>query len=260
MKSRHWNFLPLVCAAVLGRAGPGRTQEPKQPELLVFAAASLTNVLGELAANWEKTSGVPVKLSFAASSALARQIEAGGAADVFLSADQEWMDYLEARGLLRKDSRRDLAGNQLVLIAPADSQAAIAIAPGFKLAQALAGGRLAVADPDTVPAGRYARAALTNLGVWDSVSGQLARAENVRAALVYVSRGEAPLGIVYSTDAQIDPKVGVVTTFPDNSHPPISYPAAATAKAGPQAAAFLGYLSSAPAVLVWKKHGFLESK
>ena len=112
MKSRHWNFLPLVCAAVLGLAGPGRTQEPKQPELLVFAAASLTNVLGELAANWEKTSGVPVKLSFAASSALARQIEAGGAADVFLSADQEWMDYLEARGLLRKDSRREIVNHR----------------------------------------------------------------------------------------------------------------------------------------------------
>lgn len=258
MRLRFVTSITLACASWLALAGPARAQEPQKPGLLVFAAASLTEVLGELSASWEKSSGVPVKLSFAASSALARQIEAGGQADVFVSADQEWMDYLANHRLLRGETRRDLAGNRLVLVAPADSSVTLAIGPGFNLAQALKGGRLAVADPDTVPAGRYARAALTSLGVWDSVSSRLARAENVRTALIYVARGEAPLGIVYSTDAQIDPKVRVVTTFPDNSHARISYPAAATAKAGPQAAAYLEYLSSVPAALVWKRYGFRE--
>lgn len=258
MRLRIARIFPMVCATLLTLAGPVPARGAEKPELLVFAAASLTNVLGDLAARWEKSSGVHIKLSFAASSALARQIEAGGGADVFISADQEWMDYLATLKLLRPDSRRNLAGNRLVLIAPADSPVALSIEPGFGLARALAGGRLAVADPDTVPAGRYARDALTSLGIWSSVSDRLARAENVRAALTYVARGESPLGIVYSTDAQIDPKVRVVATFPDNSHAPITYPAAATAQAGPQAAAFLEYLSSAPAALVWKKHGFQE--
>ncbi len=248
-------FLVLLAALL---ASPAPAQQEKSPELLVFAAASLTNVLGELARDWEKNSGVPAKLSFAASSALARQIEAGAEAHVFVSADQEWMDYLVARNLIDKATRRDLAGNSLVLIAPADSAVRLRIAPGFRLSESLGGGRLAVADPDTVPAGRYARAALTSLGVWDSVSNQLARGENVRAALIYVARGESPLGIVYSTDAQIDPKVRVVATFPDNTHDPITYPAAATAMAGPQAAAFLKYLSSADAAAAWKKYGFRE--
>lgn len=235
-------------------------QGREKPALLVFAAASLTNVLGELSANWEKSSGVPVKLSFAASSALARQIEAGGAADVFVSADQEWMDYLAARKLIDRKSRRDLVGNALVLIAPADSKTKLEIVPGLRLAEALAGGRLAVADPDTVPAGRYARTALTNLGAWEQVADRLVRAENVRAALTYVARGEAPLGVVYSTDAQIDKKVRVVGSFPDSSHPAITYPAAATATAGRSAAPFLAYLASNEAATVWKKYGFLELK
>jgi molybdate transport system substrate-binding protein len=226
--------------------------------LLVFAAASLTDVLGELSGEWEKRSGVSVKLSFAASSALARQIEAGGNADVFVSADQEWMDYLAGRDLIVKASRRDVARNALVLIAPADSTLNISLARGSTLAAALGDGRLSIADPDMVPAGRYARAALTNLGVWNSVSRRLARAENVRAALTYVVRGECPLGVVYSTDAQIEPKVRVVTTFPDSSHAPITYPAAATARAGPDAAAFLQFLSGAGAAPVWKKYGFRE--
>jgi molybdate transport system substrate-binding protein len=248
-------FLVLLAALL---ASPAPAQREKSPELLVFAAASLTNVLGELARDWEKNSGVPAKLSFAASSALARQIEAGAEAHVFVAADQDWMDYLVARNLIDKATRRDLAGNSLVLIAPADSAVQLRIAPGFRLSESLGGGRLAVADPDTVPAGRYARAALTSLGVWDSVSNQLARGENVRAALIYVARGESPLGIVYSTDAQFDPKVRVVATFPDNTHDPITYPAAATAMAGPQAAAFLKYLSSADAAAAWKKYGFRE--
>lgn len=253
-------MMKLFLLACLALAGISRAnaQEQEKPEVLVFAAASLTNVLGELSGEWQKESRVTVKLSFAASSALARQIEAGGAADLFVSADQEWMDYLAARNLIAASSRRDLAGNSLVLIAPAESPLKISISPGFNLAEALGDGRLSIADPDTVPAGRYARTALTKLEVWDSVSQRLARAENVRAALTYVSRGECPLGIVYSTDAQIEPKVRVVTTFPDNTHAPITYPAAATAKAGPHAAAFLLFLGSAGAAPVWKKYGFRE--
>ena len=184
-------------------------------------------MLGELSTTWEKSSGVPVKLSFASSSVLARQIEAGGRADVFISADQEWMDYLQARNLIEKPSRRNLVGNRLVLIAPADSKLELKIAPGFKLAAALGGGRLSTGDPDTVPVGRYARSALMSLGVWDEVADRLVRADNVRSAMTFVARGEVPLGIVYTTDALIDKNVRIVDTFPANSHAPITYPAAA---------------------------------
>jgi molybdate transport system substrate-binding protein len=248
----------LACVALLAVATRTGAQEPRQPVLLVFAAASLTNVLEDLSGAWEKQSGVRVRFSFAASSALARQIEAGGNADVFVSADEEWMDYLASRSLIDDASRRDVAGNRLVLIAPADSPVNFALTPGLDLTAALGDGRLAIADPDIVPAGRYARAALTTLGAWNAVSRRLVRAENVRAALIYVARGECPLGIVYSTDAQIEPKVRVVTTFPDHTHAPITYPAAATVDAGPLAAAFIAYLSSANAAPVWKKHGFRE--
>lgn len=235
-----------------------QAEEPKNPALLVFAAASLTNVLGDLAPAWEKASGVPVKLSFAASSVLARQIEAGSSADVFISADQEWMDYLQSRNLIAQTSRINLVGNRLVLIAPADSRIELEIKHGFDLAGALAGGRLATGDPDTVPVGRYARSALTSLGVWDQVADRLVRAENVRSAMNFVARGETPLGIVYATDAQIDKKVRVVATFPDNTHDPITYPAAATATAGPGAASFLAYLRSTEAAPTWQKYGFLK--
>ncbi len=252
-KIRAW-----VCLLVLTLSATTGAQEPKQPELLVFAAASMTNVLGELSAEWEKTSGQKVRLSFAASSVLARQIEAGGEAQVFVSADQEWMDYLAARNLIDKASRRNLVGNRLVLIAPADSKIELKIKPGFKLATALGDGRLATGDPDTVPVGRYAKSALEYLRVWDAVADKLVRAENVRAAMTYVARGEAPLGIVYATDAAVDSKVRVVATFPDNTHAPITYPAAALAKAGPDAAAYLSFLGSSGAAPIWKKFGFLE--
>lgn len=260
MKSLIWKFHALVCVAALALAGTAGAQEQKKPELLVFAAASMTNVLGELSGEWQKASGQKIKLSFAASSVLARQIEAGGAADVFVSADQEWMDYLATRGLIDKATRRNLVGNRLVLIAPADSKIELKVKPGFELAAALGDGRLSTGDPDTVPVGRYAKSALESLGVWQQVANKLVRAENVRAALTYVARGEAPLGIVYATDAAVDPKVRVVATFPDNTHTPITYPAAALAKAGPDAAAYLSYLGSAQAAPVWKKYGFLELK
>jgi molybdate transport system substrate-binding protein len=249
-----------LTAMLTAYVGQSHAADANKPQLLVFAAASLTNVLGELSPQWEKTSGVTVKLSFAASSVLARQIEAGGTADVFVSADQEWMDYLQSRNLLDKSSRRNLVGNRLVLIAPADSKIELKIAPAFKLGAALGTGRLATGDPDTVPVGRYARSALTSLGVWDEIADRLVRADNVRSAMMFVARGEVPLGIVYTTDALVDPKVRIVDTFPENTHAPITYPAAATSTARKEATAYLEFLSSADARETWKKFGFLEIK
>jgi molybdate transport system substrate-binding protein len=235
-----------------------RATDARQPDLLVFAAASLTDVLGELSREWTKTSGVTVRLSFAASSVLARQIQAGGKADAFISADQEWMDYLARLDLVDPHSRRNLVANRLALIAPADSTVAVKIAPGFDLVGALNGGRLATGDPDTVPVGRYARSSLISLGVWDAVAGRLVRADNVRSALMFVARGEVPLGIVYSTDALADGKVRIVDTFPDNTHAPIRYPGAATRSARPEATAYVAYLGGAAASIIWKKYGFVE--
>jgi molybdate transport system substrate-binding protein len=248
-------MLPMVIAFT-----PAHAADKQQPALLVFAAASLTNVLGELSTSFEKQAGVRVKLSFAASSVLARQVEAGGHADVFISADQEWMDYLQARNLIEKASRRNLVGNQLVLIAPADSKLDLKIAPGFKLIEALGKGRLSTGDPDTVPVGRYARSALMTLGVWDDVADRLVRADNVRSAMMFVARGEAPLGIVYTTDALLDSKVRVIDTFPENTHAPITYPVAALKGAKIRSAAYLEFLGSDAARETWKKSGFLELK
>lgn len=250
--------LLLSCVLLLAGAWPAAADEPKKPGLLVFAAASLTNVLGEMSADWQKASGIPVKLSFAASSVLARQVEAGSHADVFVSADQEWMDYLQARSLIDESSRRNLVGNRLVLIAPADSQLELKIAPRFRLAEALGKGRLSTGDPDTVPVGRYARSALTSLGVWDEVADRLVRADNVRGAMLFVARGEVPLGIVYATDAAVDSKVRVVDTFPGDSHAPITYPAAALRNAKPEAGSFITYLGSEQARVTWRKFGFVE--
>jgi molybdate transport system substrate-binding protein len=244
----------LLIAAVLASAT--HAAPPPRQELLVYAAASLTDALGELARGWESSSGVQVRLSFAASSLLARQIEAGSRADVFVSADEKWMDYLASRGLVADSTRRDLVGNRLVLIAPAGSLLRLELTPGFPLADALGNGRLSVADPDTVPAGRYARAALASLGVWQHVEDRLARADNVRGALNFVARGETPLGIVYATDAWTARGVRVVGTFPEDSHPPIRYPAAATKSAGAEASAFLAFLGSSEAGAVWRRHGF----
>jgi molybdate transport system substrate-binding protein len=250
--------LLLACVLALAGVAPASAADPQKPQLLVFAAASLTNVLGDLSSAWEKSSGVTVKLSFAASSVLARQIEAGGTADVFISADQEWMDYLQSRNLLDKASRRNLGGNRLVLIAPADSKIELKIAPGFKLGEALGKGRLATGDPDTVPVGRYARSALTALGVWDEVADRLVRADNVRSAMMFVARGEVALGIVYATDAAIDSKVRVVDTFPANTHAPITYPAAVLGGARPEAAPYITFLAGEQAQATWRKFGFLE--
>lgn len=256
-------FRVLAALALLGLcAAPGapRAAEAKQPEILVFAAASLSNALQEIAAAYQKTAAVAVRMSFDASSSLARQIEAGAPADLYFSADVEWMDYLQSRHLIRTETRRDLLGNQLVLIAPAGSQIRLEIGPHFALAAALGPGRLAIADPDSVPAGRYARAALTALGVWSEVADRLARAENVRAAMRFVARGETPLGIVYSSDAQVERDVRVVDTFPAGTHEPIVYPVSLTVSAKGEAADFLAYLEGPQARAVFAKYGFTEPR
>jgi len=239
----------LVCHASL-------SAEPARQPLTVFAAASLTDVLGKLGDDFTKSTGVPVRFSFAASSILARQIEAGAGAEVFLSADQEWMDYLEQRGRIQKSSRRNLLGNRLALIAPADSKIELTIVPGFPLASALGEGRLATGDPDSVPVGRYARGALTSLGVWNEVADRLVRAEDVRHALMFVARGEVPLGIVYETDARMDKRVRLVGLFPTDSHLPITYPVALTAGAGPDAARFLDFIRGETARATFESFGF----
>jgi molybdate transport system substrate-binding protein len=225
--------------------------------LLVFAAASLKNALDEIAVAWWHGTGKGARISYAASSTLAKQIENGAPADLFISADSDWMDYLETRKLIKPETRSDLLGNRIVLIAPAGSAVKLTIAPGFGLAAALGDGRLAMADPAAVPAGRYGRAALEKLGVWGTVASRIAAAENVRAALLLVARGEAPLGIVYSTDAAVEPGVRIVDTFPRDSHPPIVYPIALTAtSANPDAPALLVYLRGAAAHAQFQKAGF----
>jgi molybdate transport system substrate-binding protein len=229
-------------------------------DLTVFAAASLTNALQKAADDYKTKSGQTVAVSFAASSALARQIEASGGADIFISADKDWMDYLDNKGLIAHAARHDILGGHLVLIAPTSSNAQVKIAPHFDLIGALGGGRLAVADPDSVPAGKYARTALTALGVWNTVVDHLVQAENVRVALAYVARGEAPLGIVYSTDAAAEPKVKIVGEFPDNTHQPIVYPAALTKDAKPAAQAFLDFLKGPEANAIFAKAGFVILK
>ncbi len=240
----------LLCALSATSAASAAT-------ITVYGAVSLTEVLQDLADRYTKATGVAVKLSFAASSSLARQIDAGSRADVFLAADQEWMDYLEQRNLLRAGSRHNLLGNRLVLVAPADSAITLKIGPKFPLRAALGKERLATGDPDMVPVGRYARSALLSLGVWNEVADRLVRAENVRSALTFVARGEVPLGIVYATDARVDLKVRIVDVFPVWSHPPITYPIALTRDAVPEAAAFVSYLRGQEGRAAFEKVGFL---
>jgi molybdate transport system substrate-binding protein len=232
-------------------AGAAVAQAP-----VVFAAASLRNALDEAAALYATRTGVHVRISYAGSSALARQIEAGAPADVFISADLAWMDYLEKKGLVQPGTRRDLLGNRLVLVAPAKAPQTLRIEPGFAIGRALDGGRIALAEPDSVPAGRYAKAALENLGVWNQVANRVAAAANVRVALALVARGEAPLGVVYQTDAHAEPAVMVAGVFPDDSYPPIVYPIAALKDAQHGATALIEFLAGADAGAIFEKHGF----
>jgi molybdate transport system substrate-binding protein len=224
--------------------------------VLVFAAASLTDALQEADSAFTTAVHVPVKESFAASSVLARQIEAGAPAEVFLSADEQWMDYLEQRQLLIPGSRRELLGNSLVLIAPADSKVHLTLGPQVDLAGALGGGHLAMGDPGSVPAGIYGRQALEKLGAWNAVEARVAVAESVRAALALVARGEAPLGVVYRTDAQAEKQVRVVAEFPEDSHPPIHYPIALLKGAGSEARKLVDFLHGPKAREIFTRHGF----
>ncbi len=246
----------LAIAALLPAASHA---EDKQ--ITVFAAASLTNAMQDLGKAYTEKTGVKVTFSFASSSAIAKQIENGAPADMFVSADAEWMDYLQQRGLIEVATRKDILSNRLVLIAPAESTIQLKIAPGFALAQALGkNGRLSTGDPDFVPAGRYARSALSNLGVWNDVADRLLRAENVRSAMAFVSRGEAPLGIVYLSDVGVDRKVRIVDTFPANSHTPIVYPAALVKGGKPGAQDFYAFIQTPDSRAVFEKYGFINLK
>ena len=245
-----------ILATLLASPLFGIAQEPGRPPVTVFAPASLKNALDEVGAAFTASGGTPVRFSYAASSAIARQIEQGAPADVFVSADSDWMDYLQKRNLIVPTSRRDILSNRLALICAVDSRIQLKIVKGMPLSAALGGGRLAIAGPE-VPAGKYGRASLASLGLLDSVADKLAPAENVRAALAFVAQGAAPLGIVYDTDARIEPKVRIVGLFPDSSHPPIAYPAALVAAShNSQAAEFIGFLGSPKAVAVFRKYGF----
>jgi molybdate transport system substrate-binding protein len=229
-----------------------------QGGMVVFAAASLKTALDEIATTWAKDTGKPApRISYAASSALTRQMEQGAPADLFIPADLDWMDYAMGKNLIKADTRFNLLGNKIVLIAPRDSRTTTLALTGGDLAKALAGGKLSMGNVDAVPGGKYGKAALEKLGAWTSVKDSVAQAENVRAALLLVARGEAPLGIVYGTDAAAEPGVKIVATFPADSHPPITYPAAlARESRNADAKNFLEFLRSAKARAVFEKQGF----
>jgi molybdate transport system substrate-binding protein len=250
---RRVHAIALVVGAVAFMA----SATARGDRLLVFAAASLRDALDAQIQQHGPFGGTRVVASYAATSTLAKQIERGAPADLFISADVEWMDYLSARGLLNTKSRVQLLSNRLVLVSPVGEPIVLSIRTGFPLRAALGGGRLALADPGYVPAGKYARAALEKLGVWAQVSDRITRSENVRAALALVARSETPLGIVYATDALAEKRVRVVSEFPTSSYPPIVYPAALTASsrsaAGP---ALLNFLRSAAARAIWSRFGF----
>lgn len=254
--SARRSFLAIAISAGLcaTTALPAFAQEKT---LVVFAAASMKNALDDINAAFLKASGVKVTASYAASSALARQLEQGAPADVFASADVEWMDYSSQKKTVKEDTRVSLLGNKLVLIAPKDSKIdKVEIGPNFDLARLIGDGRVATGEVNSVPVGKYAKSALEKLGIWASVEKKFAMADNVRAAMALVSRGEAVLGIVYETDAKVDPNVKIVGAFPAGSHAPITYPVAATVNAKPEAAAYLNFLRSGTAKAVFEQYGF----
>lgn len=254
---RRLSFIAALLSVGLLAVTPAAVRADGPP-VTVFAAASLQDALSAAGKAYTAKTGQTVRFSFGGSSAIAHQIEQGAPADLFISADTDWMAFLEGKNLVVKASRRDILSNQLVLIAPADSKVQLKLVKGAPVLSALGGGRLALADPAGVPAGKYAKAAFTWMGVWDQVSGKVAPADNVRSALAFVARGEAPLGVVYATDAKQEPKVRVVAVFPEASHPKIIYPAALVASSHtPGAAAFLGFLQGPEAGAIFRRYGFI---
>ena len=257
MLTSRGSWLALLTAAVLSLAAGTAPAAAQGRDVLVFAAASLKNALDEIAAQWQRESGKKAAISYATSNTLIKQIEQGAPADIFISADLDWMDYGQQKNLIKPDTRSNLLGNRLVLVAPKDSNISANIQPGFDLAALLKGGRLAMGNVDAVPAGKYGKAALEKLGAWDGVKDKIAQAESVRAALLLVARGEAPLGVVYQTDAASDPTVKIVGTFPENTHPPIIYPIALTKEStSPDASAFLNFIRSPAARPIFERQGF----
>jgi molybdate transport system substrate-binding protein len=256
MQAIRMQFACLAIAAATIVAGPGVA---RGDDVTMLAAASLTNALEEIGQQYQAETGKTVVFSFAASSALAKQIEAGSPAQIFASADEKWMDYLAERNLIEADTRISPIGNTLVIVVPSDSPVtALTVDTSLDLGALLGtDGRLSVGDPDHVPAGSYAKEALESLGLWAEAESRLARAEDVRAALVLVERGEAPAGIVYATDAAVSDKVRVVGTFPAGSHKPISYPFAIVAGQNSEdVVAFLGYVTGATGLATFRKYGF----
>jgi molybdate transport system substrate-binding protein len=259
ISTRKWlgRIAGLAAAALLSWGSPQAPARAQGGDVVVFAAASLKNALDAINEQWQKETGKKATISYASSPALAKQIEQGAPAQMFISADLDWMDYAASKNLIKPDTRSNLLGNRIVLIAPKDKAQPVEIKPSFDLAKIVGDGRLSMANVEAVPAGKYGKAALEKLGVWDSVSAKIAQAENVRAALLLVSRGEAPAGIVYQTDAAADASVKIIGTFPENTHPPIIYPIALTASAThADAAAFLAYLKSAKAKPLFEAQGF----
>ncbi|HEY1736766.1 MAG TPA: molybdate ABC transporter substrate-binding protein [Methylovirgula sp.] len=257
-RRRGWAFALTFVLAFAGFFQSASAQQPApKPGPIVFAAASMKTALDAIAADFAKSNGAAPKISYGSSGVLAKQIEQGAPADVFIFADTKWMDYLDKVKLLKQNTRRNLLGNKLVLVAPADSDATLKIAPGFALAAAIGDGKLAVCTVESCPAGIYGKEALQKLGVWTDVQPKLAQADNVRAALILVARGEAKFGIVYATDAKAEPKVKVVDTFPESSHEPIVYPIALMANStNPDAQNFAAFLTSQAAVKILTDQGF----
>jgi molybdate transport system substrate-binding protein len=257
LRSRGFVLVLAILALMVGVAVWMTGEGPEEGAPVVLAAASLQESMEAAAQAWSAKGHATPVLSFAATSALARQIEAGAPADLFISADEEWMDTLEGKDMIQAQSRATMAGNTLVLIAPAASTASLTLRPGARIGSLLGSGRLALADPAGVPAGRYAKQALTKLGMWDQVSTRIAAGDNVRAALSLVARGEAPLGIVYATDAKAEPKVRVVATFPPASHPAIRYPVATLKGArNPDAESLRAFLVSPEGQAIFRRFGF----
>ena len=246
-------FLSVLLALAIGAT----TAHSDDKTITVFAAASLKNAFDDVDTAFTKQTGIKVVVSYEASSMLAKQIEQGAPADVFASADLQWMDYAVQKKVIKDDTRVNLLGNKLVLIAAKDAKIDnVTIGPGFDLAKLAGDGRVATGDVRAVPVGLYAKAALERLGAWAAVEPKMAMAENVRLALSLVACGEAPLGIVYETDAKVEPAVKVIGVFPDNSHDPIIYPVALTADAKPDAAQYLSFLRTQTAKSVFERYGF----